>query len=509
MKVNPKKILNKKQSENFIIKNIPGIIFFFLILFLIFYRLKFYPQPWFDEGIHLLLAKQLASGQGYPFDTTLGPTIILPVSLSMRIAGIYLLPARIIMSIYLGACIFVFYKLTAFLCCIKTAIIASFFLVISPGVDLLYLGRQMLGEVPALFYFLAATILFFKTLKNENKRYNTIISVLVGILFSLSILSKYQLLILLPAWLLYWLINILYYKKHKNLSFFIPFLTMLSITTIWLLFVNQHVPKNAEQTTQFLSRGILNFSFTQFKESIKFLISKEMFWGWYLPGFLLAFIKSVKKSQEGVFWGWLFTISLAWLIWFVLFSVSWPRYAFLISALGSIFVTEIFSELTNGFSFPHKKDIQSLLKGKINNGLIINIIILAFLAINLGFETLSQTKLILISGNNESYQISEYVKKHTPENTIIETYEPAICFLADAACHLPPSEIMDASITYIWYKGSPPSEIYKLEENLHPYLLTGPFSTWVKLYDQKTIKQYYEFEIKIGEYNFFHLKENK
>ena len=501
--------IKAKSSVNiFFRKNIIQILMIGILVFLVFYRLQFYPQPWFDEGTHLLLAKEIAVGNGYPFDTTLGPTIIIPVALSMRLFGINLLPARITMAIYLLICVFSFYFLVKLLTGKKIALAASIMFVLSPGLDLIYMGRNVLGEVPGLVYFICGTLLFFKILQKENQKNLNLQLMLTGILFSLCVLSKYQFLILIPAWMLFSFINLVYYKKYPLKTFLIPFLIMCTISFAWMVLVNENVPKNAEQASQFLSRGILTFSPPHAKVSIKFLFSKDVYWGWFFPGFLYALFKSFSKKKEGIYWGWLVSITFGWISWFVLFSASWPRYAFVATTAGAIFVAALFSEITYDFYFPFKKILMQLKSSKFEAKIIPNFLIFSFLILSLGYEFFSLSKTIVSSGDESSLQMAAYIKVHVPSDEIIETYEPEMCFLSGANCHLPPSEIMDAAITHVWYSGPSPDNYYKLEDHLLPYLLIGEFNANIHLYPQTIIDKHYLLEFETGHYKLFKLSQN-
>ena len=500
-------------------KNKSGIITFFhsngfqiallcVLVFLVFYRLQYYPMPWFDEGVHLLLANELASGNPYPFDTTLGPTILLPVAAVIRLFGISLLPARAIMGLYLLVCVFIFYFLVKHLTGKKAATLAAIMFVLSPGLDAVYLGRNILGEVPGMVFFFWGTFLFYHTLKNEKSKFTTLSLIITGVLFSFCVLSKYQLLILLPAWLLFSFINMIYYKRYSLKFFLVPFLVMTFISLTWIGISSLNVPKNVEQASQFFSRGILHFSPPHAKASFKFLLSQEVYWGWLLPGIFYAFIKSLKKDREGIYWNWLLCVIFGWSSWFILFSASWPRYAFIATGIGAIFVSALFYEISNGFSFQLKKFFKGIISGKLEQKLLPGLLIFVFLVISLGYEGASLVKTVVSTGNSTAFQMADYIKENITPGDILETYEPEMCFLSGAACHLPPSEIMDIAITFVWYQGPSPAEYYKLEENLHPYLLTGVFNAWVKLYTPEVINQYYEIETKIGDYSLYRLKEN-
>src|SRR5262245_22025064 len=82
-----------------------------LTLFLMLYRLTDYPTPWYDEGSHLHVAKNIAlhgvyadsSSEGYrAFGPAVGvgPTIMLPIAALFKLVGISIPLARLVIVAY-------------------------------------------------------------------------------------------------------------------------------------------------------------------------------------------------------------------------------------------------------------------------------------------------------------------------------------------------------------------------------------------------------------------------
>ena len=113
---------------------------------------------------------------------------------------------------------------------------------------------------------------------------------------------------------------------------------------------------------------------------------------------------------------------------------------------------------------------------------------------------------IVTGGDDTPQQMADYIVEHLAPDTEIETYEPEVCFLSGYDCHFPPHEAMDASIRYVWYDGSPPSETYDFRSYGAPYLLVGGFGRWVQVYDQEIVERDYQIEASIGSYELYRLK---
>ena len=114
-----------------------------------------------------------------------------------------------------------------------------------------------------------------------------------------------------------------------------------------------------------------------------------------------------------------------------------------------------------------------------------------------------------LTRNNDDtpQQISAYIREHVPADTEIETYDPEICFMAVHPCSMPPSDIMNISIKYIWYEEEPPYAYYDFYEAGQPeYLLIGEFSEWTQVYDPASVAEHYVLEKAIGAYQLYRKK---
>lgn len=104
-----------------------------IVLFLTLYNLEYFPPTWFDEGIHLLVARKLALEGKYRFGPAVGFTVFLPITAAFRVAGVGLLPARLVMVGYLLLCVAAFYTLARYLGGWKVATAGTLLFVSSPG----------------------------------------------------------------------------------------------------------------------------------------------------------------------------------------------------------------------------------------------------------------------------------------------------------------------------------------------------------------------------------------
>ena len=184
-----------------------------------FFNLDTNPRPWHDEGAALSLAKTLATDgvygvknsdgyQTYGPVQSVGPTVILPIALSFKFFGIGLVQGRIVPAIYLIVAILIFFACGKFLWGYRTAAIGLFLLIASPG-NILYFGRQALGEVPALVFFLAAWLTWAFGVRGSKMKLHFI----SGLLLGAAIVTKSQYLVMGIGTIgLLVLLDIFYYK---------------------------------------------------------------------------------------------------------------------------------------------------------------------------------------------------------------------------------------------------------------------------------------------------------
>ncbi|MDP3935119.1 MAG: glycosyltransferase family 39 protein [Candidatus Giovannonibacteria bacterium] len=143
---------------------------FLILLFFGVWQLPKSPATWFDEGINLSIAKSLITHGVYSLE--IGPgefvemrqflitsnyPVILPVALSLKFFGFNLTAARFPMVLFLIAFVLAAYFLVKKLYSKEAAIISIALIVtFTPFYGN---GKDVLGEIPGLFYFLCALLL--------------------------------------------------------------------------------------------------------------------------------------------------------------------------------------------------------------------------------------------------------------------------------------------------------------------------------------------------------------
>lgn len=228
-----------------------------------------------------------------------------------------------------------------------------------------------------------------------------------------------------------------------------------------------------------------------------------------MPARLYAVRLSLDRTKEGLRWALFALVASVWLGWFVLLSTGWPRYAFLPLTVTSVFVAQLFYELTEGYSLSLRDFWERSRAGNRNPALAGRTALTVLLLLIILRSLQGRFRDVLVMGEDTPHRMAAYIETYVPPDAEIETYDPEMCFLSGHNCHLPPNWVMDAAIKYVWYNAPPPSEYYDFREYGAPYLLVGDFGRWVHLYDLERAECDYELEISLGGYELYRVKEGE
>ena len=488
------------------------------LLFLVFYNLQNYPLTWFDEGSHLHVPKTLVkygvyadySSEGFRFygpTVGIGPTVFLPIAAAFKAFGIGLIQARIVMALYLLAAVYCFYRLSLKFGPSVFALTATILLVVSRGTALLEYGRQVLGEVPGLFFLVAGLIVWFNTWQKPK----LVRLIFAGLLLGLSTVTKNQyLLVIAPALLVTWVANIIYYRSVQQKAFIITGAVTALCYAVWQAILILYLgPATARENFTLLQQGAagaaLVFSTDLMKRGINELLSLRVFLGFLIPAMVYGFILSLPRDKDGLRWGIIFALAMSNLIWYVVASISWIRYAFPGLAFASLFVARLFYDLTGQFHLDFSGIVSSLRKGQaIAREHAVRIVLILWLAvmiiIPLGQNVLNTTQL----GYNYPQAMAEFMDQNVDLKALVETWEPEMGFLTNHNYHFPPPGLLYKAVSFIWLNETPPADDYHFVETDQPdYVLVGGFSRWVQLYPQEYLRTRYTLVTTIGGYDLY------
>jgi 4-amino-4-deoxy-L-arabinose transferase-like glycosyltransferase len=500
--------ISVSQRANVVRRSIVTVIAVAVILFLALYNLTDYPQTWFDEGSHLHVPKTLVrfgvyadySSEGFrhysPPTIGLGPTVMLPIAAVFRLFGIGLLQARLVMALYLLAAVCVFYRLAHRLSGYRLAWVAAALLITSRGVSLPEWGRQVLGEVPGFFFMAAGLVLWFAAWERAGWRR----LVLIGLLLGLAMVTKSQyLLVLAPALGLAWLANLAYYRTAPQRVFVVPALVAVGCFALWQIYIILYLgPATASENLTLLreitASAAVGFSPDLMKQSIKHLLSLDVYLGALLPALVYGFTLALPRRRERQQWGALLMLVAVNLGWYAFASIGWPRYAFPGLAIASLFVARFFHDLTDGFRLEGAALWEALRQR--HSALqkhALRWAMLTWLALMIGRPLMYYTGQLMSPPFDAPGAMAAYLDEYVPREALIETFEPEMGFLTDHNYHFPPPLMLSDAVRHVWFDGLPPVLSYHFVQTEYPdYVLVGPFAHWIDLYPVDLLAAHYE-----------------
>lgn len=249
--------------RRFLSKYWPEAMLLLVAAFFVLRELDTFPQIWTDEGLYVIVARAIASGRGYVLPTltydwsypnvvSVGPPLLLPVALSIRLLGLSLFAARLPMALYLLATTCAFHWFTRRVAGLRNARFATGLLVtLSAFVNT---GKPVMGEIPA-FFFLAAGLLGYCNGRSVRT------ALLVGVAFGLSAMTKTTFGLLFPALFLAFCVAVARRERSEARLLFIVGLAAVATYAPWPLLLSMHGDIAAEMRQSALSQGGSNLFF--------------------------------------------------------------------------------------------------------------------------------------------------------------------------------------------------------------------------------------------------------
>ncbi len=222
------------RFTKYAISSVSLILAFAFLLYFSLNKLIETPPTWMDEGIIIETARNIAS-HGSPsirisptelvsggYVTTSYP-VTYPISILFKKYGVNIYSARIVMVIYL-----LLFAISSLLLTIKVgekskySYILSLLLIVSFA-PLYGHGKNVLGEVPGMFYLFISIILisFLSDILNRTDiriRYKILLNILTGVFIGLTVVTKPIFILLIPSIVLGLIVYL--FARHKYSKMF-------------------------------------------------------------------------------------------------------------------------------------------------------------------------------------------------------------------------------------------------------------------------------------------------
>jgi hypothetical protein len=474
--------------------NTLAVAWILVVLFLALYNLDVFPTTWFDEGSHLHVPKTLVQQGAYAdvsseglryFGPTagVGPTVMLPIAAAFYLAGVGLLPARLVMVAYLLGAIGLVTLAARRQYCRTTAWLASVLIVTVPAVGLIPLGRQVLGEVPALAFLMLGFVLW----RDGVHRLRPDVGRLVwaSVAFGLVAMTKNQFsLVLLPTLVLLCVVDRLHHRQLRLKDTLFPIIGVLAGTGAW--YAVQFLPllgtgdagRMLALWREASAGAVFVFSPARAASSLHFLAGPDVFAFWGAAGIVYGLMLARQRSLVGVQHAFLAIFVLFGLSWYVFGSIGWPRYAFAPLAVATLFIAKLWRDLLYGLA--HTGGRARLGDHEDRRAWVPALLIV--MALSVGFPLATQLRT-LVSAHDQSPQLaSAYLEANVPRSEVIETWEPELGLLTDHHYHYPPLGWLDRAVRARWLGSAPEPRYDPAAEAAPTYLVVGPFAKYTGIY---------------------------
>ncbi|HXV83331.1 MAG TPA: hypothetical protein VEG60_26010 [Candidatus Binatia bacterium] len=475
------------------------VVLSLIVLFGLLFRLDSVPPLWWDEGWTLSIARnwlehghygRLLAGEFVPAGLQAAPVVTATVSLSFHLFGVGVIQARMVGVLFTLAVLALMYTLSRRLYNRSIAWGTLLVLIFMPGyIELLpiYVGRQVLGEIPALFFLLAG----YASMLSVVCRPRLAVS-LATLCWAIALSTKLQ---VVPFWVC---------------SILIP-LTMLMLRLDWKLSIVWAVPFIGALAGSRLVPRLWEFllqSKTDIAAPISGLYEVTAVVG-SIPSRLFALIVTVLfgiptllglcyglwltlkdrddlGEQVGMVRFSLLILSASWFAWFVLFSVGWIRYIFPATFIGSIFVSAMIYNLTNRFdvTFSVRRSLSVLQDLRLNTHNAAPLLVVILIAATVPRTAMAVYKTYIVNADTSVQEAAGFLNTRTKGDSLIETYDSELFFLLDRDYHYPPDRVHVNLIRRTFLYEEETRIDYDPLAADPEYLVIGPHSKQWRLYDQ-------------------------
>jgi len=471
------------------LSSIISIVGIGIFLCLVLLNLEYSPVPWFDEGEHLRVPKTLVEHGQYAVWTSdgyryfgptigVGPTVLLPIALSFKLFGVGLVQGRLVIVLYLLLATALYWLYVRCFVAALPGVLALLMLCTSPGIDFIRLGRQGLGEIPALAFFLGGLLLWCRLVE---RGYSLRLLSGASLLWGLATITKSNYgLLLPPVFVIAWLAN-RYYFRVAGLGwkiFAVPLVTVIGALGVWYLIVlyflgggdfasNLDMLKTASGGSAFV------LSLSRMKSALYFLVEPNALWCTLVPGILYSLWLARTKTATSFSLFSPLLCAIVWLVWFGFASIGWERYAFPALVLCSLFSARLVWDAPALLATLLKK--QAI---KTPIALLLGVIFALLFSLNLVKISTETLKV-----DDSAQRLTAYLNQNVPNSVVIETWESEMGFLTNHRYHSPPPELLDKAVRIMWL-GAPGTVAQQYDTNnlAAAYLIDGAFSNWNGLY---------------------------
>lgn len=461
------------------------------VLALTVVALRVYPSPWLDEGLNWGAVRSLAetgrygldSADGFrPFATAIqtGPTVILPAVLTFEALGKTVDSVRLISALYGLVAVAAAYTLARRL--FDSAPVAQLAVLLlllgsaESSASFLPMARQFLGEVAALAWYLVGLNLWLAAPSEAGWRNPWIWA--AGLSFGLAGLTKSQMaLVFGPSWCLFALLSWWLHRRRMVAAFLLPLGAYVLVSSAWggVQFIALGPDGFAAQSALLRETAlihVLTFDPQHWRAALGVLWRTGYFW-WGIPALVWMAFRALRRDGSGQAALATLVFPVTALVWFVLLSIGWARYAFYPLTLTTLPLAGLLRDLWRGADHV-AAGTRWLRRGAV--------------AATVGALTLTGFVPFaweLARAKDDGFEaMRAYLKTQVSADAVVDTWEWPLAIDATPRFNYPAQETLNRVTIYIQDQHvRPPAGEFTKSAPGDQYVLIGPFGAWTGIYD--------------------------
>ncbi len=443
-------------------------------------------RNWLERGHY----GRLLGGQLVSPGLEAWPTVTASVYLSFRAFGIGVVQARMVGVAFTLASMTLLYYLALHL--FNRAIALGVLVVITlmpayAGLFPIYLGRQVLGEMPALFFLLSGYVCFLFATRHS------VLALTGAIIFwSLGISTKLQ---AVPFWACSMLLPMAVLairRDWKSSTFYAAalvgsFAAAYLLSIMWGTLLRSKTGLSAPITGLYeVTAAVGSVPSRMFALIVTVLFGIPTLLGLIYNSWRLLNDKDPFREHADTVRFSLLVLAASWFAWFVIFSVGWIRYIFPATFVGSVFVAAMIYDLTEHYdvSYTFRQSMAIIRGSGFNKKAIGALLVVLIIITSLPRTARALYKAYIVDADTSVQQTAEFLNTQTQPGALIESYDSELLFLLNRPYHYPPDQLHIELIrrTFL-YEDNGTINYDPLAAN-PDYLVVGPHSKQWRLYDR-------------------------
>ncbi|MEA3375490.1 MAG: glycosyltransferase family 39 protein [Chloroflexota bacterium] len=476
------------------------------------YKLTRVPPLWWDEGNVVSWARNwvelghyglLLAGRPLPENSvtlTVGFPAVAPIALSFRLVGIGIWQARLPGVVFTMGALAALWLLARRLYDRSVATLtlgAALLLPVLPDVHPVVMGRQALGEMPAIFYLLMG-LLCLQRAWGRPRRFLPPAVVFWG----LCLQTKPQAVPFLTAALVLPLALLLHkhrFREARILGFGLvgALVTSVLLSRLWSVMLDSRVSSSTPAGSTFAaitaSPARLLFNVFQLDPGVRLetlsmalLLATPVLLGLCYTGWRFARDLDRMDTADERFVGRvvLWTLTASWFSWYVLLSIGWLRYLFPAAFLGNVFTAVLLDHLTDGLTVaPWKRWAAVRREPGVTISKIGRLASLVALPIALLLTVyFTYARLDIGGGSSALLETARFLNANTGRDALIEMDDRELFFLVERDYHYPNGGVHH-QLKRRAFLGEHVTLDYDPLAADPDYLVVGPQSRMWELYD--------------------------